>query len=151
MRQGLVSPEELRHRLDGLARAPGVRAAREALRLVDVRSESPLETAVRLPLLDAGLPYPELQLPFLCRGIAGRIDIAYPVELLAGRSGGRYVGLAIEADGREPHLDAATFDHDRVRHTSLEEADWLVRRFTDRDARRRTAAMVGVVSRAIRQ
>jgi hypothetical protein len=136
-------------RLDGMTRAPGLRAARTALGLVDLRSESPLETAVRLPLLDAGLPYPKLQLPFEYDRLTGRIDLAYPVELLGGTPG-RYVGLAIEADGREPHeRNAETFHHDRVRQTKLEEHNWLVRRFTDRQARQVTDYMVSVTRRAI--
>jgi hypothetical protein len=148
-RQGLICLDEVATVLAEMYKVPHVKRAKEALRLVDVRSESPLETAVRLPLLDAGLPYPELQLPFLCGGVAGRIDIAYPVELLGGRPGGRYVGLAIEADGREPHLEAQTFDHDRVRQTALEEADWLVRRFTDRKARLAPSYVVETTRRAM--
>ncbi|MEO6714819.1 MAG: hypothetical protein ABIM89_15525 [Mycobacteriales bacterium] len=148
-RQGVVSLDEVAARLLEMTRAPHVRRAREALRLVDVRSESPLETAVRLPLLDAGLPYPELQLPFRCGGISGRVDIAYPIELLGGRRGGRYVGLAIEADGREWHVGDEVFHHDRRRQTALEEAGWLVRRFTDRHARRSPAYVVETTRRAI--
>jgi hypothetical protein len=147
-RQDLVSLGDVARRLDDLHRAPYVQHAKERFELVDVRSESPLETAVRLPLLDAGLPYPE-QLPFLCSGIAGRIDIAYPVELLGGRPGGRYVGLAIEADGREPHLQAETFHHDRARQTALEEAGWLVRRFTDHSLRSGPRYVVERTRRAI--
>ena len=143
-RQDLVMLGEVSRRLGHLRRAPYVRRAKERLDLADVRSESPLETAVRLPLLDARLP-----LPFLCGGIAGRIDIAYPVELLGGRLGGRYVGLAIEADGREPHIQAETFHHDRARQTALEEAGWLVRRFTDHSLRAGPSYVVETTRRAI--
>jgi hypothetical protein len=138
-------------RIDAMRSVPGVKAARAALSLVDVRSESPLETAVRLPLLDAGLVYPELQFPFDYGRVRGRIDLAYPVELLGG-SRGRYVGLAIEADGRDAHeRDDETFHHDRIRQTALEENGWLVRRFTDRQARQATEYLVAVTRRAIAQ
>ena len=139
---------QLDERLAGLRRAPGAARARSFLALTDIRSESPLETALRLLLLDAELPSPVLQLPFNQDGIAGRIDLAFPVE----RSGSRYVGLAIEADGRRYHdVDTEAFHTDRVRHIALEEAGWLVRRFTDRHVRRNTAYVVGVVRRALAQ
>jgi hypothetical protein len=148
VREEKVTVAEVIARADAMVRTPGVRALREALALVDLRSESPLETVVRIALLDAGLPYPELQLPFSYDQVNGRIDLAYPAELLGARCG-RYVGLAIEADGREPHLQEDTFHHDRVRQTALEEHDWLVRRFTDRAARRSPSYVVQTTRRAM--
>lgn len=144
-RQDMVTISELTARLDALPRAPGVGRARTALARVDLRSESPLETALRLLLLDSGLPYPELQLPFDEGGLTGRLDLAY---VTGGR---RYVGLAIEADGREPHERDARFHHDRRRHTILEEARWLVRRFTDEHVRLRPHFVVTAVRRALAQ
>jgi predicted transcriptional regulator of viral defense system len=148
-RQALVTIDEITARIDRLpARTPGIRAARRALASVDLRSESPLETVARLLLLDAGLPYPDLQCPFDLPEASGRIDLAYPREFL-GLPPGRYRGLAIELDGREPHLRAAMFHNDRVRQTALEEDDWLVRRFTDRHLRTRPAYVVATVRRAL--
>jgi hypothetical protein len=102
--------------------------ASAALQEVDLRSESPLETRIRLLLVGAGLPYPELQLECDASGISARIDLAY----LA--SGPAYRGLAIEADGRETHARAEAFHRDPLRQTALEEDGWLFRRFTDRHA-----------------
>jgi hypothetical protein len=149
LRQGLFTDADLQARVARSRRAPGVKAALAVIALVDVRSESPLETALRVALLDAGFPGPELQFPFAHGAIRGRIDIAYPAELLGRTSAGRYVGLAIEADGRASHQQDATFHHDRVRHTALEEAGWLVRRFTDRAVRLRTTEIVATVGRAM--
>lgn len=148
-RLGVVRLGDIAFRLEALPRARSVVAARRALGLVDLASESPLETAVRLVLLDAGLPQPLPQLPVVAGGLACRIDLAYPAALLGAAPTSRYVGLAIEADGREPHLQAEAFHHDRVRQTALEEAGWLIRRFTDRHARQQAAYVVGVVERAI--
>jgi hypothetical protein len=148
-RQQFLTPEEVDERLNCLNRARGVRSARVAVGLVELASESPLETALRLALLDAGLPSPLLQLRFQAGAVRGRIDLAYPAELLGGAPDGRYVGLAIEADGRGAHEQPSAFDHDRVRQTALEEAGWLVRRFTDQHVRRTAGYVAAVAERAI--
>ncbi|MEO6715128.1 MAG: hypothetical protein ABIM89_17110 [Mycobacteriales bacterium] len=101
-------------------------AVRKAFRRIDLRSESPLETRARLLLVDAGFRYPRLQVQ-VAPGDARRIDLAY----LAPRQHA-YRGLAIEIDGREVHAREDAFHSDPVRQTALEEADWLVRRFTSR-------------------
>ncbi len=145
----LVTIAEMAAQIGALRpRAPGSRNARRALGCVDLRSESPLETAMRLLLLDGGLPYPQLQRPFALPEARGRIDLAYPVELL-GASRGSYRGLAIEVDGREPHQRADMFHRDRVRHTALEEGDWLVRRFTDEHIHTRPGYVLAAVRRAL--
>jgi very-short-patch-repair endonuclease len=54
-----------------------------------------------------------------------RIDLAYLAP-----AGSAYTGLAIEIDGRTTHAKADAFDLDPRRQTALEEAGWLVRRFT---------------------
>lgn len=148
-RRGLFALDEVTDRLAELGQARGTRVGRAAVQSADLRSESPLETALRLLLLEAGLPYPEPQYPFAQESIWGRIDLAYPVAQIGGSANGRYVGLALEADGRSAHEMAATFHHDRVRHTALEEAGWLVRRFTDRAVRRSAPDVIGVVRRAL--
>jgi hypothetical protein len=129
-------------------REPPAFPPRRALSRIDLRSESPLETIARLLLLDDGLPYPELQLPFRSPTVVGRIDLAYPAALLGVRDG-HYSGLAIETDGREPHLREAMFHHDRVRQTALEEERFLVRRFTDPHLRQQPAYVVATVRRAM--
>lgn len=148
IRARLVCPADILERFDLLRRAPGIARARLALERADTLSESPLETALRLVLLDGGLPRPELQVAFSHEGRRGRIDLAYRAVDLRG-AGGRYVGLAIEADGRTFHDDADAIHLDRTRQTALEEAGWLVRRFTDRHVRRRPAYVVTTVSRAL--
>ena len=57
----VTSVESLRAALRRAGRFKGVRAARAALDLVRVGADSPPETELRLALVDAGLPEPELQ------------------------------------------------------------------------------------------
>lgn len=125
-RQGLVPLESVRSALAAMRGKRGSAAAAAALRRVDLRSESPLETKARLLLIDAGFPYPLLQQP-VAVGDNRRIDLAY---LAPDHTA--YRGLAIEIDGRELHARAEAFHLDPIRQTAIEEADWLVRRFTDR-------------------
>lgn len=141
VRSGLVSLPEFTAAVEAIRQRPGSRCAACALQRVDLRSESPLETRIRLLLLDAGLPYPELQLEFDCNGVRGRIDLAYlPTRAAA------YRGLAIEADGRETHAREQAFHSDPIRQTALEEDGYLVRRFTERHA-----DMPGYVVRTVRR
>jgi very-short-patch-repair endonuclease len=74
---------------------PGVRQAREVLRLADPLAESPLESITRLALHDDGFPAPRLQ-----RWIgADRVDFYWPAH--------RFV---LEADGRAKYRDDANWD-----------------------------------------
>jgi hypothetical protein len=124
-RQGLVSLDAVRAAIGRIRGQRGSARAATALSRADLRSESPLETKARLLLLDAGLPYPEPQRHFSPTD-KRRIDLAYVAP-----EGGPYAGLAIEIDGRGVHAKEAAFDADPRRQTALEEAGWLVRRFTD--------------------
>jgi len=126
VRGGWADLEKFRATVQGIAGQRGSLRATTALHGVDMRSESPLETRARLLLLAAGLPYPELQYP-VAPGDCRRIDLAYKAP-----AGSAYTGLAIEIDGREVHARAEAFDRDPRRQTALEEALWLVRRFTAR-------------------
>lgn len=97
------------------ARHPGDRHLRRlprVLALVDARSESPMESRIRLAIVRHGLPLPVLQHP------VGpyRLDLAYP-ELR----------LAIEYDGRE-HLTPERARRDLRREAFLTAAGWTVLR-----------------------
>ena len=56
-----VTKEELNAGLLTMQRWPGIRAARRVVEFLDVRSESPGESASRVRLVEEGLPRPELQ------------------------------------------------------------------------------------------
>ncbi len=105
--------------------------------LVDPRSESVLETELRLLLTLAGLQ-PEVQWVVRVRGREYRLDLAYPA-----------VRLAIEVDGRAYHSDPADFRRDRQRQNDLVLAGWTVLRFTADDIRFQPARVLAAVRTAL--
>jgi hypothetical protein len=121
-----------------LARRRGGRACRSRLALADGRSESPLETRLRLLLHDAGLSPETLQ--FVIRGDAGypiaRLDLAWPSRL-----------LDVEADGIAPHSGPEALFRDRERQNALIGRGWTVLRFTWTDVMRRPDYVVACVTR----
>jgi hypothetical protein len=93
--------------------------------LADVRSANPLETRARLPLVDAGIPPDELQFPVDVGDLVLYVDMAY-----------RERKVAVETDGRDPHLAQAQFVWDRRKWTLLREAGWIIVHLTWADVRR---------------
>jgi very-short-patch-repair endonuclease len=95
----------------------GSRQLAEAIALADPRSESPMETRIRIAIHDAGLPAPDLQHP------VGpyRLDLAYPA-----------IRLGIEYDGRD-HLTPQRALRDLDRQAHLTAAGWTVLRFGAHD------------------
>lgn len=119
-------------RLEGSVHA-GDRAvvtARTALDLVRVGAESPMETVVRLIVVDAGFPEPELNVDVHDESaqFIGRVDMAW-VELR----------IAVEYDGDHHRTDRDTFRHDRARGNAFVVADWLTIHVTARDVHRPAA------------
>ncbi|WP_305741532.1 hypothetical protein [Curtobacterium sp. A7_M15] len=93
-----------------------VAAAREAIELIRVGSESAMETWLRLAVVDAGFPEPELQVEVLDQGgrFLGRVDMGWPS-----------LRIALEYDG-DHHRERATFEHDQRRDNSMTATGWLV-------------------------
>jgi hypothetical protein len=102
---------------------PGITLLREVLTLAEPLSESPMETRLRLLLVDAGLPRPVAQHDIHDeRGrFIARADLAYPS-----------LRIAIEYEG-DHHRERATFRRDIGRFNALRAAGWLVLRFTADD------------------
>jgi very-short-patch-repair endonuclease len=96
--------------------AHGGRDIAEVLALVDARSESPMESRVRVALVLGGLP-PEVQYPVVLRGRRYRLDLAYPPQR-----------VAVEYDG-EAHRSQRRARADLVREAALIAAGWRVLRF----------------------
>ena len=68
---------------------PGIRRAWRALRAVDARSESPLESASRLVMGWLGLPPPDLQAVVLSRDVfVARVDFYWPEAGVVGEADG---------------------------------------------------------------
>jgi hypothetical protein len=111
---GGFAPAEL---LARRAAEPGARGSRrlvEAVALADPRAESPPETRLRVALVRAGLPRPEVQFPVLDEyGFElARADLAYPSAK-----------LAIEYDG-STHFEPSRARRDRERDGELAGIGW---------------------------
>jgi very-short-patch-repair endonuclease len=122
-----------------IADLQAVPALATALALADGRSESPLETRLRLVLTAAGLAPEELQ--FVLRSAAGRflarLDMAWP-----GRR------PAVEADGRGHDQPEALY-RDRDRQNDIVLEGWTMLRFTWSDVTQRPAQVVALMRAAL--
>jgi hypothetical protein len=108
------------------AAEPGARGARrlaEVVALADPRAESPPETRLRVALVRAGVPTPEVQFPVLDEHgfVLARVDLAYPAAK-----------LAIEYDGAG-HFDAGRARRDRARDGELAGIGWQTLRLASDD------------------
>jgi hypothetical protein len=122
-----------------LYRRRGACRAREAIRRSDPRSESPLESVLRVIAHDGGLPPDDLQRPIT----DGRGRLLARADLVWVRSGRR--SLLAEADGRLWHDAPPALLHDRRRANALSAlGDYDVVRFTWADTRH-PAYVVGVL------
>jgi hypothetical protein len=129
-----LAVEVLRHQ--GLK---GVRQARELVPLADPRPECRQESQLRLVVIDAGLPVPVPQLwVWDAYGVpVYRLDLGYERQR---------VGL--EYDGRS-HLERRRLHGDRERMNWLDDHDWTMRYFTDRELYGRRAYIVSTVRSAL--
>ncbi len=120
---------------------PGLSLLREVLTLAEPLSESPMETRLRLLLLDAGLgPLTAQQDVLDSRGrFVARVDLAWPA-----------LRVAVEYDG-DHHRERAHFRQDVARLNTLRAAGWIVLRFTADDVLRHPARTVALVAQALRE
>jgi hypothetical protein len=134
-RAGGFAPAEL---LTRRTSAPGARNCRrldEVVALSDPRAESPRETRLRVGLVRAGLPAPEVQYRISDEHgfVLARVDLGYPCAK-----------LAIEYDGAT-HFTARRARLDRERDGLLASHDWQTLRLARDDigiAMRQTANRV---------
>ena len=119
----LVALSRLERHLLAHAGEKGIRRLRRAVRLADARSESPMETRMRLELIGAKLPRPSVQaeLRDATGDFIGRVDLYYPDRR-----------LVIEYDGQH-HKDSLVAD--LRRQNALINAGYHVLRFTSADVR----------------
>ena len=114
----------------------GVRTLRRAIDLAEPATESPMETRLRMVLVLARLPRPEVQVPLRGpSGFAGRADLYYPERR-----------LVIEYDGAT-HRDSLTADNRR--QNRLVEGGYRVLRFTAADVYGQAPAVVASVRKAL--
>ncbi|PTT18539.1 hypothetical protein DBR36_09210 [Microbacterium sp. HMWF026] len=114
---------------------------RTALPLLRAGSESPRESLLRLILIRAGLPEPELNRD-LRDGETGRfiarLDLSYP----------RY-RVAVEYDGRQ-HADLRQFRRDADRWPAIAAQGWVLVRVVDHHLRDPAGRVVAPVESALR-
>lgn len=136
----LISLGELAEAAAVASMRPGIRRFRQVVQLADAGAESPMETRLRLALMDGRLPRPETQavLTDSAGNWLARVDLYYPD-----------VRLAIEYDG-EVHLDKERLVEDHRRQNRLLANDFGLLRYTGRDLRERREGVQNEV-RAERQ
>jgi hypothetical protein len=111
--------------LDRMIRVPWVRRARERVELSREGVDSPPETTVRLSIVDAGLPQPDVNLQLFSDGI-----------LLAQGDLGYWRWLIwIEYDGEEVHDPLRLAGKDQQKDRRLGMRGWETFRLTKLDVR----------------
>lgn len=118
---GLIDVRALSSHIDESAGAKGIRRLRRAVGLADSRSESPMETRLRVQLVRSRLPAPEPQVELhdTTGHFLGRADLYYSD-----------VRLVVEFDGQN-HKDRMAAD--LRRQNALLNAGYHVLRFTAAD------------------
>lgn len=120
-------------------RRVGVRRLREALPLLRTRSASRPETRVRLELVWAGLPEPELNYDIIHAGERiACVDLAYP-----------QFKVALEYEGEHHLVDPVQWARDIARYERLAQAGWTVLRITKGEAFTEPEFLVERVRRAL--
>ncbi|WP_240183737.1 endonuclease domain-containing protein [Leifsonia aquatica] len=119
----LSTREALAHRIAASAGRRGIARARQAIEQVRAGSESPGETRLRLLLVEAGLPMPQLnrEIHDGDRFIA-RVDLAYPSAR-----------VALEYEGDIHRVDRDVWRKDIRRRERLEDLGWRMVRVTADD------------------
>jgi hypothetical protein len=122
------------------SRWPGVPTLREVLALAEPLAESPMESRLRLLLLDAGMPPAVAQHEVRDRGgrLVGRVDLAWP-----------QLKLAVEYEG-DHHRERGQFRRDIARLNALRAAGWMVVRLTADDVLRHPSRTVRTIAAAMR-
>ena len=126
----------------GVRRTSGHRGAkilREALALVRPGVDSPKETELRLRIVRAGFPEPEVN---------ARLVNRYGAFMAFGDLAYRKYRVLIEYDGGQHRDDEAQFHRDIDRLDDVVEEDWRVIR-VDKSHLRRRATLVGRIRTAL--
>jgi hypothetical protein len=134
-----VPLRQLEERVD-LFRGRGKQSARKAIALIRPGAESRPETLLRLAIVDAGLPEPEVNVEiFDARGrFIGRADLVY-----------RQWRVIVEYDGDQHRKDTKQFDHDVQRLEGFAGEGWQVIRIVGRSFFGNRAACMGRIARAL--
>jgi hypothetical protein len=132
-----VDPEHLIEAASASIGVRGIRLAREAAGLVRRGVDSPMESRLRLLLVLAGLPEPEVGrvIHDSDGGWLARPDLCYPD-----------LKIAIEYDGQHHLLDLRQWRRDIRRRENLERDGWLLRVVTAHDLLHAPATVIARIS-----
>jgi hypothetical protein len=132
----LVGLADLELAVDARANQKGVKRQRRILGFADGRSESPMETRLRLLLVLAGLPKPDLQVRITAEDeFLARADLFYPNS-----------NLVIEYDGS---THKSSLVEDSRRQNRLINAGYRVLRFTAADVLNAPDGVIAQVTQAL--
>lgn len=129
----LTSPAELRDALENATARPGIRALRSAVELVRARTDSPMESRLRLAIVRDGLPEPLVNYIIAGPERGYHLDLAYP-----------HRRLAVEYDGDQHRTDPDQYRLDVDRHWRIQSLGWRIVRIN-------SAHMVAGAHEAIRR
>lgn len=142
LRMGWTTVGELETYLKDCYRRRGRRRARNALPLLEARSDSPTETRLRMLLVDNGFPRPVANLDVYDeQGIwIGRPDLSYPASK-----------IAIDYEGRHHREDADQYHEDIGRDDLFALNGWIHLKYDARLLFRRPEAILDDVATALRR
>lgn len=118
----------------------GLTLCRDAIELIRPGTDSPMETDLRLLMVDAGLPEPVVNVPALDdKGqFLALPDLSYP-----------RLKIAVEYDGDHHRTDPETWRRDVERRQLLEDAGWLIVTATADDVIRYPERVIARIRTAI--
>jgi very-short-patch-repair endonuclease len=139
VRQKRVTPEQLVAAAASY-RGRGAVLARRAASYVRRDVDSPMETRLRMLIVLAGLPEPQVNVKICYSNgrVRYRFDLSYP-----------HLKLAVEYDGRQHRDDLDQWDHDLERDEWLDENDWKIVKVFSRGIYREPARTIERVRAAI--
>ena len=112
----IATPLEIAEAVRAFGQSPGCRRLRAAVALIRERVESPRETLLRLALIRASLPEPEVNAPIVnSQGRKIAIgDLVYPAAK-----------ILVEYDGEQHRTDNRQYGRDVVRLNDIAAEGWL--------------------------
>jgi very-short-patch-repair endonuclease len=137
--RGLATTAQLQQMADAERHTRGVRRMRRALPLLDSRAESAMESRLRVLMVLAGLPVPQVNRDVVENGQwLARPDLSYP-----------RLRIAIEYEGDHHRTDRRQWRSDKRRRRLLEGAGWVVVEVTVDDVYRYPDELISRVRRLV--
>jgi hypothetical protein len=141
LRSGAATLDQLEDCLDRAGGLRGVVGARLVMPYLEPRSESLMESRLRMKVVLGGLPQPDAQ-----------FDMYDDTGEHCGRGDLHLEGVILEYDGRAERLEKGKFNSDRRRRSRISDVGFEIREFTSADVYGRTdAGICAEILRAIAQ